>query len=115
MGFDRKVHPLVTTVFAEVAQHFGVSQYAMLHGKRRRKIETRARFASAWLLRNLFNLSYPQIGQVMGGRNHTTIISACRRARYVMLADPAFAMVVGAIAGRVRAMIDSGQKEKRAL
>lgn len=56
----------------------------------------KARHISAYLLKKHTKQSLPQIGRVLGGRDHTTILSACRRVAKVMtlrdipdMSDPA--------------------------
>ncbi len=34
-----------------------------------------------YILREDFHLSYPAIGSVFGGRDHTTVIHACEKVR----------------------------------
>lgn len=53
-----------------------------LRGPRRHGQVVRARFAAAWLLRVLCNMSYPQIGMTLGGRDHQTAINAVRRVAW---------------------------------
>ena len=46
---------------------------------RRRYINTaRPRQIACWLAKKLTTCSYPQIGLAFGGRDHTTILHACR-------------------------------------
>lgn len=51
----------------------------------------RARAAVCWLARKLTFLSYPQIGAILGGRDHTSALHAYRRALEMRDSDPAFA------------------------
>lgn len=52
-----------------------------------------ARFATCWVARKAFKLSYPAIGRVLGKRDHTTILAACRRAEQMRAADATFRSV----------------------
>jgi len=38
-----------------------------------------ARWQAMWLLRERLNLSYPKIGKLFGGMDHTTVMHACRQ------------------------------------
>jgi chromosomal replication initiator protein len=40
-----------------------------------------------YILREDFHLSYPAIGSVFGGRDHTTVIHACEKVRGDITAD----------------------------
>lgn len=44
-----------------------------------------ARQLTAYALRRYFGLSYPRIGRLLGGRDHTTIIHACRSVERALL------------------------------
>lgn len=39
-----------------------------------------ARNAACWVLRQMFGLSYPCLGKLMGHRDHSTVIHACQNA-----------------------------------
>lgn len=54
----------------------------------------RARFAVVFLAKELTARSYPEIGRVLGGRDHTTIMHAYRRACDLMRTDGSFAALV---------------------
>lgn len=49
-----------------------------LRGRQRHQSLANARLTAYWLLRKTTKLSLPEIGQVFGGRDHTTIIHGCR-------------------------------------
>lgn len=68
------------------AKEFGV-HIDELSGHRRPRNLTRARFAAWDLLRRHTGLSYPQIGQRFGGRDHTTVLHGVRKSGQ-LLADP---------------------------
>ncbi len=65
-------------VFAAACDFFGLERNELLSGSRQRTIGL-ARSTSMYLVRKLTNLSYPDIAGRMGKRNHSTVISACRR------------------------------------
>lgn len=62
----------------DVARAFGLPPHAMVSDSRRKPV-ARARQAAAWVLKRCWpKLSYPQIGKLLGGRDHSTVIHACR-------------------------------------
>jgi chromosomal replication initiator protein len=50
----------------------------LMSGRRQRTISL-ARSVAMFLVRKTAKLSFPEIGARMGKRNHSTVISACRR------------------------------------
>ena len=40
-----------------------------------------------YILREDFHMSYPAIGSVFGGRDHTTVIHACEKIKVDLAAD----------------------------
>lgn len=50
-----------------------------IYEKTRRKEIIKPRQIIMYLLRKDFNISYPSIGQKMGGRDHTTVIHSCEK------------------------------------
>ena len=63
------------TILDAVARHFGVSVEA-LRGKARHKEIVTPRHLAMYLLREDARLSYPQIGTLLGGRDHTSVLHA---------------------------------------
>lgn len=61
-----------------VASVFGVSREKILSRERTREVAL-PRQVIMYLLREEANVSLPQIGEVMGGRDHTTVIYACEK------------------------------------
>ncbi|MCC7543594.1 chromosomal replication initiator protein DnaA [bacterium] len=67
----RKMSP--KQVISEVARYYGVSADDIL-GKKRSKDIVMPRQITMYLLRSELDLSFPQIGSHLGGRDHTTIM-----------------------------------------
>jgi len=63
-------------IVAAVSQHFGVS-LVDLRGKARNQKIVAPRHLAMYLLREDGRLSYPQIGALFGGRDHTSVLHAC--------------------------------------
>ena len=62
-----------------VAEAFGVGVLDLL-GRSRRPHLVEARNAACWVIRAKFSISYPHLGRLMGGRDHSTVIHARRSA-----------------------------------
>ena len=61
-----------------VASVFGITREKLL-GRERTREAALPRQVAMYLLRQEANVSLPQIGQVLGGRDHTTVIYACEK------------------------------------
>ena len=61
-----------------VASAFGISREKLLSRERTREVAL-PRQVVMYLLREEANVSLPQIGEVLGGRDHTTVIYACEK------------------------------------
>jgi len=61
-----------------VAEYFKI-RIADLHSKSRRRSITRPRQIAMSLAKNLTTHSLPEIGDAFGGRDHTTVLHACRK------------------------------------
>ncbi len=61
-----------------VAEYFKI-RVADLSAKSRKQSLTRPRQIAMCLARELTSHSYPEIGEAFGGRDHTTVINACKR------------------------------------
>jgi len=53
----------------------------IIYEKTRRKDVVRPRQIIMYLLRKDFNISYPSIGEKLGGRDHTTVIHSCKKIK----------------------------------
>lgn len=65
----------VPDLISEVANFYGIDQ-KMLINKGRKKEIAKARQVAMYLLREELEMSYPSIGEAMGGRDHTTALHA---------------------------------------
>jgi len=73
-------------VVAAVADLFGISPEMMLSRDRSRGIAL-PRQVAMYLLREVANFSLPQIGQALGGRDHTTVMYACGKVADMIESD----------------------------
>jgi len=60
-----------------VADYFKI-KVGDLFSRKRTRVVVRPRQIAMWLAKNLTTLSYPQIGDSFGGRDHTTVLHAVR-------------------------------------
>ncbi|HYE20665.1 MAG TPA: chromosomal replication initiator protein DnaA [Tepidisphaeraceae bacterium] len=65
-------------IMTAVCTYFGIEGKDLMSGRRQRTISL-ARSVAMFLVRKTAKLSFPEIGTRMGKRNHSTVISACRR------------------------------------
>lgn len=63
-----------------VAEYYKI-RVADLHSKRRSRSITRPRQIAMALAKELTNHSLPEIGDAFGGRDHTTVLHACRKVK----------------------------------
>jgi chromosomal replication initiator protein len=61
---------------------------ASVYEKTRKKEIVKARQVVMYLLREDFNVSYPLIGQKLGGKDHTTVIHSCLKIKTDLKSDP---------------------------
>jgi chromosomal replication initiator protein len=61
-----------------------------LHSQRRARRVARPRQVAMFLARELTSRSLPDIGRRFGGRDHTTVLHACRRIESLCKTDPVF-------------------------
>lgn len=69
------------TTFYNIEERF-------IYEKTRRKEVVKPRQVLMYLLREDFNISYPLIGQKLGGRDHTTVIHSCEKVKNDIKSDP---------------------------
>jgi chromosomal replication initiator protein len=68
-------------VMSAVAGHFGIEVKELMSGRRHHTVSL-ARSIAMFLIRKTGKLSFPEIGHRLGKRNHSTVISACRRIEH---------------------------------
>lgn len=65
-------------ILQAVAERYSMKVFA-LRGPGRHPSVARPRMIVMYLARKLTSLSFPEIGAWLGGRNHSTVISGCRK------------------------------------
>lgn len=76
-------------VIKTVAEFYGVEEESIID-KNRKKEVVKPRQICMYILRHNLNLSYPEIGKRLGGRDHTTVMHACESIKQKMLLDGTF-------------------------
>ena len=84
MVHDRQVS--VNNIQKTVAEYYKI-KIADLLGKRRNRNIARPRQVAMTLAKELTNHSLPEIGDAFGGRDHTTVLHACRKIAALMESD----------------------------
>lgn len=74
-------------VIQVVAEHFSIEQGDIL-GKKRVKELVYPRQLVMYILRKVLNQSYPQIGELLGGKDHTTIMHGVNKINEAKKTDP---------------------------
>jgi chromosomal replication initiator protein len=87
-----------------VCEHFGLQLTAMFSEDRYRAV-ARPRQIAMYLTRKLGGKSYPVIGRLYGGRDHTTVIHACRAVEKLADNDRVFERDVMALADRLTGVV----------
>ncbi len=77
----------IKEVIKAVADFYQIDE-ASIYEKTRRKEVVKPRQLIMYLLREDFNISYPTIGQKLGGRDHTTVIHSCEKIKNDLKQDP---------------------------
>ena len=78
----------VREIIKSVADFYGVEE-GSIYEKTRRKEVVKPRQVIMYLLRDDFRMSFPPIGDKLGGRDHTTVIHSCEKIRDDLKSDSA--------------------------
>ncbi len=70
-----------------VSEYYKIEELS-IYEKIRKKEIVKARQVIMYLLREDFNVSYPLIGQKLGGKDHTTVIHSCLKIKTDLKNDP---------------------------
>lgn len=77
----------VEAVQREVAAYFGVKVTDLKSSSRQSSV-TKPRQVAMYLARKLCKASFPELGLKFGGKDHTTVLSACRKVEALLDSDP---------------------------
>jgi chromosomal replication initiator protein len=82
-----KKNMAIKDVVKIVSEYYKLEE-ASVYEKTRKKEIVKARQVVMYLLREDFNVSYPLIGQKLGGKDHTTVIHSCLKIKNDLKNDP---------------------------
>jgi chromosomal replication initiator protein len=91
----------VAEIQAAACEHFELSSEELLSSTRTTRIAW-PRQVAMYLTRELTGQSLPAIGRHFGGRDHTTVLHACRRTEERILSNPASKQAVDALRQRLQ-------------
>ena len=84
-------HPLtIDDILEMVCQHYGVSQQSVFSKSRKRDF-VQVRQVSMYLAQKYTKMPASRIGQLIGGRDHSTVLHSCSTVEQRMKVDKAFA------------------------
>jgi chromosomal replication initiator protein len=87
-------------VIAAVAEALKVSVDDLKGSSRRREISN-ARQIGMYLMRQHTDLSFPKIGEVFGGKDHTTVLYSCEKITQQLESNPDLARTVRQLSDRI--------------
>ena len=87
------------------AQTFGLKVQDLKGEKRMRKYVL-ARQTAMFLCRKLLNLSFPEIGEIMGGKDHSTVIHSCRKISQLLENNQELRALIEKITNRLGVSLD---------
>lgn len=70
----------IEDVVKKISEFYNLDD-SIIYDKTRRKEIVRARQIIMYILREEFNISFPLIGQKLGGKDHTTVIHSCEKVK----------------------------------
>lgn len=95
LGGAEPINVTVDKIFAAVFKKYGVKREDILSERRNKDIAW-ARHISMFLLRDITDMSYPNVGKIFN-RNHSTVISSIDTVERKMQADNMFALEIADI------------------
>ncbi len=77
----------IDEVVRRIAQYYEIAEKS-IYEKTRKKEVVKPRQIIMYILREEFNVSYPTIGEKLGGRDHTTVIHSCEKIKEEVKSNP---------------------------
>ena len=101
--FDQRQHKQITAelIMRTVSDYYGRSLSEMTGTTRKREI-TVPRQIAMYLAREMTGMSLPQIGNIFGGRDHTTVLHSCKTVEANMQENAGFKSIVEDVQQMVR-------------
>jgi chromosomal replication initiator protein len=99
---EGKASPVsVQTVQKAVSERFGVPEAALIGARRDRKTSL-ARQVAMYLTRELTRSSLSEVGELFGGKTHSTVVYACQKLEQEMKGDAELAAAVQQLCARLK-------------
>jgi len=98
---EKESRIVADSIFDEVATYFNV-RISDIKGRRRTKQVVLPRQMAMYLIRKLTDHSLPEIGELCGGRDHTTILHECESIEIDMKKDTKIKELVNKLAVQIR-------------
>lgn len=95
-GNSSKKAVSVADIVKTVASFYGIDE-SSVYEKTRRKEVVRPRQVIMYILREDFHISFPTIGDKLGGRDHTTVIHSCEKMKNSILSDSVLSQEINQI------------------
>ena len=88
-------------ILGTISTYYKISKKDII-GKSRKKEIVSARHVGIYLTREILGLSYTEIGKAFGGRDHSTIMSACKSIDKNKNMDQATKMALKALENKIK-------------
>ena len=98
---DGKNELAISTVRRAVCDYYNLTKQQITSANRTKNIST-ARQIAMYLCRKLLDATYDDIGQEFGGRDHSTVMSACENVEKKIKTDPLYLKAINEIESRIR-------------
>ena len=83
-------------ILQTVAEHFDISLEEILSSSRKREVAM-ARQVAMYLCRENLRHSYPKLGRIFGGKDHTSVLYSCRKIAALQKEDPEMKRLIGTL------------------
>jgi chromosomal replication initiator protein len=91
----------IEAIQREVSTYFNVKLHD-LKGPKRHRAVAHPRMVAMYLSRKLTSMSFPEIGNRFGGKDHSTVISAVRKIERLATEDPGLRSVIATLESHLR-------------
>jgi chromosomal replication initiator protein len=90
IGESEPLEVTIDKIFSAVVKKYNIPREEII-GKKRTKEIMLARHVSIYLVREITEMSFPNIGKLFGGKDHTTMISSSDWVKKKIIREPIFA------------------------
>jgi chromosomal replication initiator protein len=100
MGDAEPLEVTIDKIFAAAVKKYNVPREE-LTGQKRTKEIMNARHVAIFLMREITELSTGRIGDIFGGRDHSTVMSSCKWVKTKMAREPLFTADIEALKNEI--------------